>query len=195
VLALCDLLSNYTADDTVITNIYDDIIESWAALEILTVANVLSVAAGQATVTLPPSLLSVLSFIYDSNDLDLMEQRELESLDPGWRNRVGRPRAVSIQSETPRTLRLYPTPGLPSGPDLGIFGEPLGRDYPPYSMVLIGAERRDNLPVQFELPMALLILQREFSRESDHNDADFAALCGQMGQTLLAMARGMTGQA
>lgn len=190
VLALVDLLSNSTADPTIAATLYDDLVESWAPLGILTNAVRGSMNAGDATTDLPPNILSVLAFVWDSTQLGLLELRELEALDPGWRNRPGSPSSFTIDTINARRLALYPQPALPSGPDLGIFGEPLGRDYPVYSTVFIGAERRADVPPQYELPLALLILQREFSRESDHTDTDFAQLAGQMGAQLLSMAMG-----
>jgi len=190
VLALVDLLSNGQADDAVAPQLYDDIVQSWAALGILTVAITESMTAGQRTLTLNPFQLTVDRFIYDNLELGQLALRELESLDPGWRNRRGTPHSYTIEALPARVLALYPAPLLASLPDLGTFGEPLGRDFPPYTAVIIGSEYRQAVPIQFELPLALLIMEREFSRESDHTDIEFAAWCKKLGGDLLKMAMG-----
>lgn len=193
VLNLVNLLSGGTADTNVTPGIYDDIVKGWASSNILTNAYLQPVAApGQPTHDLAPNLLTIQTFIWDNREVRELSLRDVESLDPGWRNRTGTPHSYVIETESARTLRLYPAPKLPSDPNLGNYGEPLGRDYPAYSTVMIGAETRVDVPVQYELPLALLILQREMSRESDHMDMEFATLAGQMGGTLLSMARGMS---
>ena len=174
VLNLVTLLSNGTADPNTPVNLYADIVNSWAAQRILTNAVTgETVTAGQFSYTLDTSQLSVLAFIYNGTQLGYLPLRELEALDYGWRLRKGRPRSYTTETETARTLDFYPTPA-----ETG-------------DIVVIGTQGRANVPVQFELPLALLILEREFLRESDHTDVEFAKLCGRMGNDLLTLAKGM----
>jgi hypothetical protein len=93
--------------------------------------------------------------------------RELEVLNSGWRNAVGTPIAYTLEAEAVQTAELYPAPYTTS-PATAIY-----------------VENRTNVLPILTLPVALLVLQREFSRQSDHVDPDFAALCGTLGQLLL----------
>lgn len=187
VLGLVDLLSNNIADDTVTPGLYADIVFDWGSQPILTNATLISLSAKAEEFQLPPQVLNVLSIIWDQRELGKLTLREVEALNPSWRNKIGSPNSFVEQAETAKTLALYPTPFMPSGPNLAITGEPLGADYPLYSIVLMNTETRDDVPVYLELPLALLIIEREFTRESDHRDLDFAQIAGDFGRWLLSL--------
>ncbi len=54
---------------------------------------------------------------------------------------------------------------------------------------MIATETRDGYPEWLNLPLALLVLAREFARESDHRDPAFSTACAQLGKVALAMVR------
>lgn len=185
VLNLVNLLSNSRADPTTSLQYYKDIIDDWAPKEYLTNADLLSIST-QEEITLPLSVRSILQVIWDNRELGYLSLRELESLNPSWRTQKGTPTSYTDQAETAKTLALYPTPNLPSKP-LGISVEPLGKDYPVYSMVLMVTEGRQDVPPYLELPLALLILEQEMGRISDHTDLQFSQFAGDFARFLLSL--------
>ena len=184
-LALVDLLSNGMADDTVTPGLYADIIFDWGSEPILTQGTLISLTMRETEFNLPPQVLNVLGVIWDQRELGKLRLREVEALNPSWRSKIGTPNSYIEQAETAKTLALYPIPFQASGPNTAPHGEPLGQDYPLYSVVLINTETRQNVMYYLELPLALLILEREFIRESDHRDEDFAGVAGDFGRFLL----------
>ena len=185
VLSLVDLLSNGMADDTVTPALYADIIFDWGSDPILTQGTLISLTMKEREFNVPSQVLDVLGVIWDKRELGKLRLREVEALNPSWRTAVGTPSSFIEQAETAKTLALYPTPFQASGPNTAPHGEPLGQDYPLYSIVLINTETRQNVMYYLELPLALLILEREFIRESDHKDEDFAGVAGAFGRFLL----------
>lgn len=185
VLALVDLLSNTLADPTVTPDLYSDIVFDWGSQPILTQATLISLTAKSEEFNLPPQVLDVLAVIWDQRELGKLRLREVEALNPSWRNQVGTPNSYIDQAETAKVLALYPAPFMPSGPNTAVHGEPLGQDYPLYSVVLLNTETRQDVMPYLELPLALLILEREFIRESNHRDEDFAMMAGDFGRFLL----------
>lgn len=185
VLYLVNLLSNSQADPTTIVQYYKDIVDDWSSKEFLTNADLLTISV-QEEITLPLSVRSILQVIWDQRELGYLSLRELESLNPSWRTQKGAPTSYTDQAETAKTLALYPTPDLPSKP-LGTTVEPLGKDYPVYSMVLMVTEGRQDVPTYLELPLALLILEQEMGRISDHTDLQFSQFAGDFGRFLLSL--------
>ena len=80
-----------------------------------------------------------------------------------------------------------PAPDKPSKPFVVTYGEPTGRDYPPYAIMVLHTELRSLVPDWLELPVAFEILAREYRRESDHRDDAFATLCQRFADLLYAM--------
>jgi hypothetical protein len=185
VLALVSLLSNNIADPAVTPGLYSDVVFDWGSQPILTNGTLISLTAKAEEFQLPPQVLNVLLIIWDERELGKLTLREVEALNPSWRNKIGTPNSFIEQAETAKTLALYPTPFMPSAPNLVVTGQPFGQDFPLYSVVLLNTETRQDVPVYLELPLALLIIEREFIRESDHKDADFAQIAGDFGRWLL----------
>lgn len=187
VLYLVNLLSNGQADPTVTPDLYFDIVAQWGdGPELLT--NASQVAINPTTeFQIPSSIINVIGMIYDDRELGELTLRELEMLNPEWRNATGKPSSYTNVAESAKTFALYPTPRVATSPMLGVSGEPLGADYPTNSIAVIHTEQRQDVMYYLELPLALLILEREFSRESDHRDTDFAQLAGDFGRALLTI--------
>lgn len=186
VLGLVSTLSGGQADATLAAQFYGEIVDSWGAANYLSNATLITQTATEEF-TLPAPVRNVMGVIFDDSELGYLSLRELEALDPLWRNTKGpKPVAWTSEGESAKTLALYPTPVVAAAAPGGV-PDPLGTDYPPYSIVLIHSESRTNVPVYFELPLALLILEREYARESDHADIELAAAFGETGRLLLGM--------
>lgn len=171
VQTLVNLLSNGQADTGIFASLYSDVVNTLGPRRWHTTTATVSVTKGTPLITLPSSLLNLIKIIYDGKACSLLELREVEVLNSGWRNAVGYPIAYIEQAESAQTVELYPAPYTNSPP----------------SATAIYVENRTNVLPILTLPVALLVLQREFVRESDHTDVQFGNLCGMLGQLLLQM--------
>jgi len=187
VLALAQTIGGNFTDAVAIDKFYTEIVNAWAATPgFLTNATLVQVPAANRF-TFAGSIIELRAVIWDQTELSKLTLREVESLNPEWRNEKGAPRAYILEGETTKTVALYPAPAIPAQAFTGGGGEPLGADYPTYSVVLIHTEVRTDVLVYLELPLALLIVEREFIRESDHRDAAFATAAGDFGRALLQL--------
>lgn len=188
VLALVQLLSNNAADAALCNQFYDEVVTDLAQQRWLTQASVLTLSEGTTTVQLPLNAVEILSLYYDNEALTEMGLADLLYVyGEMWRSRRGRPHAYTRESETAKVIEVAPPPDLPSNPLIPIHGLPTGWDYPLYAGLIINSETRNDVPVYLELPLALLILQREYARESDHQDLALAGAAGALAELLLTM--------
>lgn len=187
VQALVVLLSNGQADLTLFDKLYSDVITTLGPANWLTTAVPITYTAKTSTVPLPPNLLNLICLIYDDTVLSSLSLRELETLNPGWRNVVGSPIAYTVESETVKTVEVYPIPYSTSPPIIPVHGLPTGQDYAPGNGISIHSELRDDAMPYLTVPIALKVLSREYVRESPHMDVAFAGLCEQLGMLLLKL--------
>ena len=164
---LVALLSNGQADTNLFALEYSDVVNTLGPTRWHTNTAAVNLTEGNTIADFPAAMLNLLAVLYDGRFLSRLELRELEVLNSGWRNAVGTPIAYTLEAEPVQTAELYPAPYTTS-PATAIY-----------------VENRTNVLPILTLPVALLVLQREFSRQSDHVDPDFAALCGTLGQLLL----------
>ena len=179
VLALVAELSNGQADLNLASGFYTDAVNELADRHFLTTTALANYLNGGTEVPLPRDLRSLLGVIYQDRQVDEMTLRELEHVDSRWRERLGKPRGFTRETETAKTIALYPTPdvdaALPAGP-LPV----LGAGYPQFNGVVFYSGYRDPIPQQLELITVFWILAREYSRESDHQDGAMAAFAENM---------------
>jgi hypothetical protein len=175
------------ADVTSIDRYYDDVVFQLGAQPWLTESTLVAVDEDTATYSLPDKAVRLLHLFYD--DAHLMEE-SLDTLSwqhPDWRDQRGRPLGYTRLGETARTIRLWPTPDVSSKDFIFLMGAPFGRDFPEYAVVMLHTEVRDDLPAWLELPVALRVLAREFSQESDHRDTTFAEAATRLADTFMEM--------
>lgn len=187
VLALVASFSNGQADPNQASIFYDQVVQDYATMPILTQASLITVTANTSQYAIPSTAIKLIAAFYDDRWLDRLTLRAAESVSPQWRDQIGTPIAYVVEGETTKTLRLYPNPQLNSKNFVPVFGSPFGLDYPPYSAVVVHTETRQDLPAWLELPCCFEVLRREFTRESNHRDIAFATLCGKMTGALLSM--------
>lgn len=168
--AIFDLLSNGQGDDNLFAQLYADVVNTLGPAKWHTNRATIPVFQGNPTITLPSSLLELITIIFDGQALSQLEHRELEVLNFGWRNATGTPIAYTLDDLPAQQAELYPAPSITGTLGLAIYVE----------------SRANVLPI-LTLPVALLVLQREFVRESDHTDVEFGNLCGMLGSLLLQM--------
>jgi len=197
VLAWVDAISGDRADGTPLaqraatTSLYAEVAtllarEGWIANVAL-----LPTTAGTAVYFPSSETVEVLGAFFDDRALARGRVDELRWTATQWRDVRGEPLVWIQDQETTDSFRLMPTPDVGSAAftyDAGT-GTHLGVGFPPNALGVFFAESRIDLPAWLDLPVALLVLAREFSRESDHRDPAFAGTCEQLGRILLAMVR------
>lgn len=191
VLSLVDNLSANQAEHPAVERFYLEVVQTFAREPWIVAVTVLATQAGTSQYVLPDSLVKILAIFYDDRVLDRLDQVTAESMPHGqyWRDAIGIPLAYVVEDETAKTFRLYPKPAASSKDFTFLVGAPLGADYPEYACALIATEVRDDLPDWLDLPLALLVCEREFSRESTHRDDAFAQTCRAIANVLLGMVR------
>lgn len=167
---LFTILSNGQGDLTLFPLFYFDVVNTLGPKKWHTTTQTVNVAAGTPLIQLPASLLNLITIIFDGQALSQLEHRELEVLNSGWRNAVGTPIAYTLESLPAQQAELYPAPSVTA----------------PIATAIYVESRANVLPI-LTLPVALLVLQREFVRESDHTDVEFGNLCGTLANLLLEM--------
>jgi len=189
VLSLVQTLSTNQADAAACAQFYDDVVLDLARRPTGLVNGTL-LAAGpghdsspEHSYLLPITAVVPLQFIYDDAVLPETTPAELQTFDPDWRSRTRRPLVVERFDVGMRRFRLVPQPTTPTAPTwLFMFGAPFGIDFPDSVVGVIHTETRQDLPSYFEPAVAWLILAREFSRDSNHQNMNFADRCASIGK-------------
>ncbi len=144
-----------------------------------------SVTLPQATFTLPEEAGELLQVFYDARVLDKTSIGDYRVISTQWRDTPGEPLVYLTQNETERTWRLAPTPSLTSTPPLG-FGF-FGVNFPRYNVLALYTLHAEEAIDLFDLLLAHRILSREFSRESQHQDLQYAERCELIYSILLSL--------
>lgn len=166
------LLSNNQADQSLFTQLYDDVMAMLGPGNWHSIAVPVTYTANTTTVNLPSNLLNIIEETYDGTVLSDLNLREMESLKVGWRSGTGTPIAFTRESETVKTMEVFPPPFQTTTSAL--------------SLSIHSELRTIELPY-LTLYMALKIMEREYDRESDHADPMVAEACHTLADTLLAM--------
>jgi hypothetical protein len=185
VLNLVAELSVGQADPTLAQGFYTDAINELADRHFLTTTALAGFAEGGTELAIPLDVRDLMGVVYNDAQIDEMTLRQLEHVDYRWRERNGKPRGWTRETETAKTIALYPTPDVDAAPY--VSGPPLGTGYPPFNGVLFYSGFRDPVPQQLELIIVFYILAREYSRESNHQNADWATFAQNMVDLLYEM--------
>jgi hypothetical protein len=180
-------LSTNQADATAIDKYYDEVVADLGRTEWLVTASLVTATAGTNEYTPPATAIDLLHLFYDDRLLYESKLRAIESVNTHWRDERGPPKSYIIEDETNKQFRLYPSPVVSSKDFIFMFGSPLGLDFPEYAICIVHTEQREVLPKWLEMPVAFAILSREFARESDHKDAQFADSCKALAEMLMKM--------
>lgn len=186
VLQLVAELSRGRADPGTCEKYYTDVAYEMAKAGIVMNVSIVELNAGDGTYTIPADAVLVVGMLYDGVQIVPSARQAVEWRNPDWRSRVGPPQTYVMEDEQARTFRLFPAPDS----DTGFLGNVLrfGENYPPYSVALVYAQNREDMPEIYTLYMVCTILNREFTRESDHRDLQFAGACDQLSQLFMKMA-------
>jgi hypothetical protein len=186
VLQLVADLSASTADQVASGRFHGDIVYEMGLGKSVSLvgAAFVQVSGGTSEYTFPATTIYPLLLFYDDTVLTPSMVKEAEAYDKQWRTTLGEPRTWLDEHETLRTFDLVPTPRR-DGAAVGVTTPFTG--FPEGNVLMIYSENRTDVHAFEELIMALLILAREFDRESDHTDHDAAQYCVQLGALYQAM--------
>lgn len=185
VLTLVSELSNGQADQTLAAGFYNDAINELADKRFLSTFALANWTEGQTEYLMPTVLRELIAVVYNEFQIDEMTLRELEHVDYRWRERSGKPRGYTRETETAKTIALYPTPDVSAS--AYVSGDMFGGGYPAFNGVLFYSQFVDPVPMQLELIIVFWILAREYSRESDHQNGLWTAFASNMVDLLYAM--------
>jgi hypothetical protein len=189
VLNLVQQLSNGQADATVSERLYREVIFDLGRDEWLSTFTLVPLTSAGSSVQMPVQIIKTLAMFYDDEQLGEMTLKQAQYLNDNWRDQPGVPHSYVFDGETRKNFRLDPYPMVASKPFIFIHGSPLGQDFPAYAVAIAAIETRVNVLFQMEIAVALLVLEKEFERESDHKDDAFAQAAGQMGRIFLEMVK------
>ena len=187
ILTLVAELSNNQANQTLCAGFYTDAINEIADKRFLTTTALANWVEGQTEYPLPnPSTFrDLIAIVYNDFQIDEMTLRQLEHVDARWRERLGKPRGFTRETETAKTVALYPTPDVNA--KAYSSGPMFGSGYPQFNGVIFYSQYRDPVPQQLELIIVFWILAREYGRESDHQNADWVTFASNMVALLYEM--------
>ena len=175
------------ADPTPVAAYYDALMWDATRWGIPSVAVLVPAVKDTATYTMPDVEGRIYAIFYDDILLSLSSIMDLQAVNASWRDERGRPRAFLSQEEPEHEIRLYPAPDEDAQDFIFLFGAPFGHDFPARAVAALIADKRDDLPDWLDLPLALLVLAREYDRDSAHRDAAFAQTCRELGHALKSM--------
>ena len=139
-----------------------------------------SITAGTSTYTLSSTHLRPLCVFWDSRELAEATLPAL-NLDPAWKTRKGDPQAYVLDEQSSNQLLLWPEPSRTAA--YGTPSAPLAGDFPAGCLFVLGTVlpgASTYIPIWLGFIIALRVCWREFSHLSDHQDIEWAQLCGAL---------------
>jgi hypothetical protein len=189
VLTLVDLLAGTRSDSASLATTttrdayYDEAVSEHGLIrEGAMAAEFVAVERGTATYTFPTDAVRVLAWVFDAVTLRPTNRRALEAYDSEWRNRRGTPQSFTMQDEDARTVRVVPVPNA-DGQAIGT-STPFDGNFPDGNLTAIYTDGGEDHPAWDELWLAMEVLTREFSRDSDHMDLEYANAASQLASVL-----------
>jgi len=183
-ISFVDTMSLDRNDDSSTDTFYRDVIKDLSQVELFTDVRLISVTGGTTVYTIPDDVVNILEMFYDSSILPQTQIENLNALTQEWRDNKGRPLVHVVEEETTKRFRLYPAPDVDSKDFSFLLGEPLGRDFPEYSVGIVHTEIRDNNPDWLDYIIGLKVIAREHQKNSDIVDPQFASFCDQLADLL-----------
>jgi hypothetical protein len=191
IISLVNDLSLGLADPNLIDDYFYDIIHDLGDREVLLDATLTPVDPTSTThpvYPIPETAVKLFGVFYGERYLARATLLEVEAFAGiNWRDIRGEPFAFVVESENERYFRLFPNPQEPTDALVFPTGVPFGLDYPRNAMAVVASMIRDDIPEWLELPITMEIMGREFARESDHKDNEFAQICKAAAQLFFGM--------
>lgn len=187
ILGLATRFSGLAPDAVLLDHDYDDVLLNLDPTEFLVEVRLLEHDAATNTFAVPDTAIRILAAWYDDHQLSPETMTSLEAVSARWRDTVGTPAAYVTETEGDRFFRLYPSPDAASKPFSFIHGLPFGQDFPRYAAAVAVTETRTQVADWLDLPIALAMLAKHFTREERYRDPLFATTVRRVADRLLAM--------
>jgi hypothetical protein len=180
ILSLVSMLSCNLADVTEIDRLYGEVILDLGSDTRQWFTNFSQINPGttvsqidQESLELPAeiNLARLIALFYNGRELSREAESTFETRSRHWHDRPGSPVAFTTDQRSDRFVRLYPKNDTFQNTEVGVL----------HTLSV----RTTNVPEVMALPIAMLVLAREFERESIHRDMDFAKACRALGQEML----------
>lgn len=184
VIATVVQLSANLADPVSISNFYDEAVFDLGRMPWLTNITIMPVTGGVRDVNLNTTVINLRGVVYGSKWLyEIQHLRDAETAFPDWRDVPGFPTAYVLEQVDHLAISLLPTPNRSGKPVTQVFDS----TYPDFNLVVFVTEFRTNIPLWIEWAVAFNVLNREFSRSSDHTDVDAAKMANALSNMMLMM--------
>jgi hypothetical protein len=173
VVTLTNLIAHGSGDSDLMPDAYDGALDRLARSAAPFVdTEAFTPTDGTAEYSYPSTAVALLGVFHGAKQLPQASSKELEAYDEDWRGAdEGTPVVFSFYERDADKVLLFPTPDTTAS-DGGTF--------------LFSENRTTDIPEWLALPIVFDILAEEFSYPSDHQDKEYAAMCGEMAQILKA---------
>lgn len=179
ILTLVGTLTAGLADTTAINRIWDEVIIDLAAdtrqwftafspIDPGTTGSVTNQESLELSVV---GLGRLIALFYNGRQLSRESEDTFATQSRNWGAKSGSPVAFTTDNRSDRFVRLYPKNDLFNLGEVGVL----------YTQSTVTG----SIPDVMALPLAMLVMAREFERESNHRDMDFAKSCRALGQEML----------
>lgn len=172
VLQLVSDFSLHAVDSNQFDDFYAEVIRELGGFDVLVSTRKLSVEKDVHTYTIASDTLRIMQvYLNGISRLDFTNQEAIiDAFGLNWRQLKGTPISYTQEQEGSRFIRLVPAPD--SDGELTIFR----------------ADERDDLPSWLELPVAIEVVHRIFTAESDIQDVAFARVARGLADTMFEVA-------
>lgn len=190
ILGLVRALANTALDESTLDAYFSDVLyELGRSPRPLVEAELFAVASGTAGYSFPANAVTLLHAFFGSAQLSPSDKASLEAYSSTWRSDSGTPFAYTVDEQTGRAFRLYPTPSASSAALSFPTGTPFGVDFPSNAGCLIfSSARTEDIQPWVGYAIALKVLAKEFAKPTNKQDVDFADACNQLAEVFLLAA-------
>jgi hypothetical protein len=188
--SLATYLSLVGINDDTLSQFIDDIFNElgMSGMVKLFKIDIVPLTAGTQDYNFPADALQLVSAFYNSDQIHLADNRDLEAYSKAWRTSTGDPKVITQDEQSAREYTIFPIPSSTSDPVIPIHGEPFGEDFPDNAFTLLYSDnRQDDIPDIYIIPVALESIGREFDYPSDHTDTEFAESCHSIAGVLFKL--------
>ncbi len=187
ILTLAKLIALTTeVNDTNLNDYFDEAVRALSDSQVFVGFKVVQAVNGTAKYAYPTNALRVLTVLWHDKELTETSTQQLDAVNRSWRATTGTPTCWMEEHVDERQVRIYPIPDTTGD----AAADNWGATYPDNDLVFVTVDSATTIPDWIDIPVALGMLAREFSRESKHRDPRLAQLYVKLGLILRRLAGG-----
>jgi len=174
-------------DTTTFSQFFDDVMDELGRLPEPLFADYAfeAIVSGTDEYSYESTMLHPIAIFFDDTRIPEADEIILEAYSKSWQSDTGDPTTFTLDKVDGRKYRVYPTPDANGS----IAGANWGSAFPSGALALIFVEdRATDIEDYYALPITFDCLAREFSYPSDHQDIDYANVCGTLAKVLYILA-------